>query len=103
MERDILIALFNNAALLLALSVIYEVAYLLPLKTRNLQRTFIGVLIALTCSAVMSMPFTLQSGIIFDTRSILISVTALIFGAIPAAITVAIAIGMRLFIGGAGA
>ncbi len=103
MERDILIALFNNAALLLALSVIYEVAYLLPLKTRNLQRTFIGVLIALTCSAVMSMPFTLQSGIIFDTRSILISVTALIFGAIPAAITVAVATGMRLFIGGAGA
>ena len=33
-----------------------------------------NILIALTCSAVMSMPFTLQSGIIFDTRSILISV-----------------------------
>lgn len=103
MERDILIALFNNAALLLALSVIYEVAYILPFRNRNLQRGFIGILIAFTCSAIMSMPFTLQSGIIFDTRSILISVTALIFGVIPAAITVVTAIIIRLVIGGAGA
>ena len=103
MERDILIALFNNATLLLALSVIYEVAYLLPFKMRNLQLTFIGVLIALTCTAVMSMPFTLQSGIVFDTRSILISVTALIFGVIPAAITIVVAVIIRLIIGGAGA
>jgi len=103
MERDILIALFNNATLLLALSVIYEVAYLLPFKIRNLQLIFSGVLIALTCSAVMSVPFTLQSGIIFDTRSILISVTALVFGLIPTAITVIVAIMMRMIIGGAGA
>lgn len=80
MERDILVALFDNATLLLALSVIYEVVYILPLRNRNLQLALIGILIALTCSAVMSMPFTLQSGIIFDTRSILISVTALVFG-----------------------
>ena len=103
MERDILVALFNNATLLLALSLIYEVAYILPLRNRHLQLALIGILIALTCSAVMSMPFTLHSGIIFDTRSILISVTALVFGVIPTVITVITAIILRLSIGGAGA
>jgi len=103
MEREVLFALFNNATLLLALSVIYEVAYLLPFKNRNVQLVFTGVLIALTCSAVMGMPFTLQSGVIFDTRSILISVTALVFGLIPTGITVLVAILLRLSIGGIGA
>jgi len=103
MERDILVALFNNATLLLALSLIYEVVYILPLRNRHLQFALIGILIALTCSAVMSMPFTLHSGIIFDTRSILISVTALVFGVIPTVITVITAIILRLSIGGAGA
>lgn len=103
MDRDILIALFNNATLLLALSVIYEVAYILPFQKRQWQLAFVGVLIALTCSAVMGMPFTLQSGVIFDTRSILISVTALIFGVIPTIITIIVAIVLRLIIGGAGA
>ena len=103
MERDILVALFDNATLLLALSVIYEVVYILPLRNRHLQLALIGMLIALTCSAVMSMPFTLQSGIIFDTRSILISVTALVFGVIPTVITVITAIILRLSIGGTGA
>jgi len=55
MERDILVALFDNATLLLALSVIYEVVYILPLRNRHLQLALIGILIALTCSAVMSM------------------------------------------------
>ncbi len=102
MERDVLIALFNNAALLLVLSVIYEVVYLLPSRYRRMQPVLSGVLIALICSAVMIMPFTLQSGIIFDTRSILISVTALIFGPIPTGITVVAASLVRLGIGGIG-
>ncbi len=34
----------------------------------------------------MSIPFQMETGIIFDTRSILISVTALTFGSIPSPI-----------------
>lgn len=102
MERDVLIALFNNAALLLVLSVIYEAAYFLPSRYSHLQPYLSGVLIAIICSAIMAMPFTLKSGIIFDTRSILLSVTALIFGFIPTAIAAAVAAIIRLIIGGAG-
>ena len=102
MERVVLIALFNNAALLLVLSVIYEAAYNLPPRYRRFEPYFSGMLIALICTAVMVMPFTLQSGIIFDARSIIISVTALIFGLIPTVITAAAAAIARIIIGGTG-
>ncbi len=102
MDRGVLLALFNNAALLLVLSVVFEVTYFLPSRYHRLQPVFSGILIALICSAVMSMPLKLQSGIIFDTRSILISVTALIFGVIPTVITVLVAVIFRLFVGGIG-
>ena len=99
---DTLNALFNNAALLLVLSIIYEFAGLLPIKYRHLQPYFSGVLIALICVAIMLNPFILQSGIIFDTRSVLISVTALIFGLTPTLITIIVAIIVRFIIGGTG-
>ncbi|MEA5018695.1 MAG: EAL domain-containing protein [Erysipelotrichaceae bacterium] len=95
-------ALFNNAALLLGLSVIHELAALLPTKYQHLQKYFSGGSIALICIAIMLNPFTLQSGIIFDTRSVLISVTALVFGLIPTVITVVVAVIVRLLIGGSG-
>ena len=97
-----MIALLNNATILLVLSVIYEVTNFLPSKYRRMQPIYSGLMIAMICIAIMKMPFTLQPGVIYDTRSILISVTALIFGPIPTAITVAAAAILRLSIGGAG-
>ncbi len=101
-DREILTALMHNSALLLALSVIYNVVYFLPAKYRRFQPILSGILISLICGAIMMMPFTLQSGIIFDTRSILISVTALTFGPIPTAITVVVAAVIRILLGGDG-
>lgn len=95
-------ALLNNTALLLVLSVIYEVTGLFHSKYRHLQPYFSGFSIALICTAIMLNPFTLQSGIIFDTRSVLISVTALIFGLIPTLIASITAIIIRFVIGGSG-
>lgn len=102
MDNSILVALFNNAALLLVLSVIYDVVYFVPQRYRRWQPIFSGILISLICSIVMLVPFTLQSGIIFDTRSIVISVAALFFGLVPTSIVVAVAMIIRLFIGGSG-
>ena len=102
MDQAVFVPLFNNAALLLVLSVIYEATYLFPHKYRNMQPVFNGILIALICVLIMSMPFTLQPGVIYDTRSILICVTALFFGPIPTAVTVAAAAVFRISIGGAG-
>ncbi|NLV82805.1 MAG: PAS domain S-box protein, partial [Synergistaceae bacterium] len=102
MEQNISVALLNNATLLLALCVIYEVIYLLPSKYRRMQPIFNGLLIALICIAVMSVPFTFSPYIVFDTRTILISVTALIFGIIPTVITVVMASIFRVSLGGVG-
>lgn len=102
MDQTVFVPLINNAALLLVLSVIYEATYLLRSKYRNIQPVLNGLLIALICVLIMSMPFTLQPGIIYDTRSILICVTALFFGSIPTAVTAAAAVVFRLSLGGSG-
>jgi len=74
-----MIALMNNAALLLVLSVIYQLTNFINKKYTRIKQIVNGLLIALVCIAIMSMPYTLYPGVVFDTRSILISVTALVF------------------------
>ena len=102
MDSAIFISLIQNAAFLLALSVIFEIVYGMLSRYRRTQPVITGVLIALICLGIMAMPYTLNPGLVFDTRSILISVTALIFGFIPTLITMAAAILYRLSIGGVG-
>ncbi len=99
----IFIPLIQNAAFLLGLSVIFEIAYGILLRYRRMQPVFNGLMIALICLAIMALPYTLQPGLVFDTRSILISVTALIFGFVPTLITVLAAVAYRLIAGGVGA
>lgn len=102
MDQIVTIALANNVALLLVLSIIYEFSYVVPAKYKRFRPFVNGVLISIICLIIMSMPFTLAEGIVFDTRSILISVTALIFGPIPALLTVITASVTRIILGGAG-
>ncbi len=102
MER-IEIALIYNASLLLALGVVYEISYLLPARWKKISPVINGILIGLISVLVMSFPYVLEPGITFDTRSIMISVAALTFGAVPGVIAAAMAIVYRIvFIGGAG-
>jgi len=55
MQNTIWITLANNAALLLALFVIYEISYLLSEKPHT-QNFLSGILISAICLAVMSIP-----------------------------------------------
>lgn len=98
-----LIALMSNAALLLFLPVIYQLSSLINTRHTRFKQIVNGLLIALFCIAIMSMPFKLYLGVVFDTRTILISITALVFGPIPTVITIAASIVLRLLQGGAGA
>ena len=59
-----IIALANNAALLLALSVIYQITNLINPKYTRLKPIVNGLLVALTCVAIMSIPFKLYTGIV---------------------------------------
>ncbi|MDY0287758.1 MAG: EAL domain-containing protein [Sphaerochaeta sp.] len=102
MGLNMVTSLFDAIALLLGLFIVYQVVFFLPSRHHRMLPVLQGLMTSLICIVIMSMPFTLQSGIIFDTRSILISVTALMFSPILTVITVVVAILYRIIIGGVG-
>lgn len=53
--------------------------------------------------ALMLTPWVFAPGIIFDTRSVLLSIAGLFFGVIPGVIVMTMAAGLRLILGGPGA
>lgn len=103
MSQNIVIALLNNAALLVMLAVIYEAMSYLPNKYQKFEPILTGVFLSIIVIVLMSLPFHLQDGIVFDTRTILISVTALLFGPTPTLMTVITASVYRYTMGGVGA
>lgn len=98
----IVMGLINNAALLLALIIIYEISYNIPAKWIKLVPWINGILIALIGLIIMTFPYELKPGIFFDTRTILISTSALTFGLLPASIASIILVLYRIALGGAG-
>lgn len=94
--------LLNNIALLLIMSVAYESTNLLTPRHQKLKPWITGAALAAACVVIMNLPFTLRPGLVYDTRSILISVTALMFGWIPTIMTSATAILLRISTGGIG-
>lgn len=94
--------LLNNAAWLLALFTILEVSRLTEARSRLLKQVINGVLIGAVCIAIMNMPYSLYTGLFFDTRTILLSVTALTVGTVPAVIAGAMGVLARFYAGGTG-
>lgn len=102
MVQNLWIPLANNAAMLLALFVAYEASNIISKQKKILGLVVNGILSAAICIAIMSMPYELYPGVFFDTRTILISVVAIIFGGIPVSITVIAAVLFRIISGGDG-
>ncbi len=98
-----LVELVQNVALLLALVVVSD---LLPVQKNRLSRGWqvvAGLLIGLAGLAVMLTPVQYADGVIFDARSILLSLTGLFFGPLPTLLAVLITGALRLYEGGVGA
>jgi len=102
MYNDIIIGILNNAALLLVLSIIYNTLFVQSEKNGITKCVLIGVLIGVIGISLMLTPVNLISGVIFDTRSILVSVSAMFFGFIPTVVAVIIICIGRIAIGGDG-
>ena len=105
MNNELLIGLINNAALVLALGLLYEVFMLRREERRGLQRQVgAGVVLGSITIAVMINAFPIETDIIFDTRSIVLAISGLFFGIIPTLIAGAMAIIYRVYlVGGGGA
>ena len=97
------LSLVENAALLLVLAYIYDLivrhlrAQTLPVKVLT------GTVLGGISVALMLASWRLESGVIFDTRSVALSTGTLFFGTVPGLIGGVIAAAYRISQGGAGA
>ncbi len=95
--------LFFNLAILLAISVLSGFIDIRFSRTRLPGKIFQGMLFGLAAVIGMRYPFYLTEGVIFDGRSIILSLAALFFGPVSALISTGIALIYRnLIVGGQG-
>jgi PAS domain S-box-containing protein len=104
MNLSSIIGLVNNAALLLALCLIYDMLGDRPqVKKSSVQQILTGVAIGAIGIAIMLNPWEFMSGVVFDTRSVLLSISGLFLGAVPTLLAVLITGCYRLYLSGTGA
>ena len=101
---EALLALIQNVAILLAAILVFD---LFPTRGR-LQDTIgnrlvLGAVLGVLVVVVMLTPWKLAPGVVFDTRSVLISVSGLFFGTLPTLLCMARSAAYRLYQGGQGA
>lgn len=104
MSGQSFIALAQNIALLLAVALLFDLTTShRKLGQAKLEQLVVGVLIGAVGLVIMSTPWTLMPGVIFDTRSVLLGISGLFFGTLPTAIAAGMTSLFRLYQGGAGA
>lgn len=104
MDTTILKGLLNNSALLLAMCLVYDTVSQSRDPVRPAVRDAVsGVILGVIGIAVMMNPLQWYSGIIFDTRSVLLSVSGLFFGPVATVIAMCMTGAYRFYLGGSGA
>jgi len=100
-----ILSLIHNASLLLTLVLLHDVVVSTPRRTPSTGRLVFSGIILGSIGIVLAMtPLHLLPGIIYDTRSVLISVCGLFLGTIPTLLTMLGTALYRLFVvGGVGA
>ena len=99
-----LLALIHNAALLLTLALVLDLSFHGAGERGSVPtRLLTGFLIGAIGSFIMLTPWPLVPGLFFDTRSVLLAVSGLFFGALPTLVAMAMTTALRLFQGGLGA
>ena len=94
--------LIQNAALLVALCALYSLLSRLQQRHELWRKVCLGLLFGGVTIAGMMMPLHYAPGIIFDGRSIVLTLAGLFGGGICAAIAAVLAGAYRAFLGGAG-
>ncbi|MFO7673524.1 MAG: ATP-binding protein [Lutibacter sp.] len=103
MKESILIGLLQNAALLIAFSMLYQNFWIKHEAPKSISEKIIAGLVLSSIGIIlMSTPWMMVPGISFDMRSVLLSVSGLFFGPIPTIIAILATGFVRLSIGGAG-
>jgi len=93
--------LAQNAILLFALVFVYATTNF-NAKTNIYRKIVLGLLIGGFTLLIMLNPWKIEEGLFFDTRSVLLSVSGVFYGAIPTLIAGVIAAIYRIWVGGSG-
>lgn len=102
MFNDFLNGLTLNTALLLIICVIFITLYAQYWKKKSVYSYILGVIIGLVGILLLYNTVELKPGVVFDTRSILISISGMFFGLIPTVVGTVMICAYRIFIGGPG-
>ncbi|MDT8444564.1 MAG: EAL domain-containing protein, partial [Desulfuromonadales bacterium] len=88
---------------LLAMMVVFDLATSrVWVQASWLRQALAGLILGGLCIGLMVASFRLENGIIFDTRSVLLSLSGLFLGIVPTVLAMATAAAYRLWLGGAG-
>ena len=99
---QIALNLVLNTTLLLSICILFNLFYQ-KLSSKNIWFRLIGgVVIGIAGIAIVTIAIRLPNNVIFDTRSILLCVSGLVYGALPTGIAAAMIALYRLYIGGPG-
>ncbi len=102
MVKEFVNSLTLNAALLLLITVFFNTLYIRYWKKKRIHNNILGFLIGLVGTALLYYTSALSPGVLFDTRTILVSMSGMFFGFIPTIIGTIIICAFRLYIGGPG-
>ncbi len=98
-----IIGLINNAALLLALALLYDIFFIKSSDKNPTSRRLInGLLIGSIGVVIMLTPVEFWPGLVFDTRSVLLSISGFFFGPIPTVVAIIMTSAFRIHLGGVG-
>lgn len=103
MNTNPFIELMQNIAVLLAFSMLYDYFWIKEQYKTLWIKNITGIIIGSIGIILMFTPWTFIPGIVFDTRSVLLSIAGLFFGVIPTFIAIIITGSYRLLLGGGGA
>ena len=93
--------LVQNAALLLAVAVVFDALLLrVTFDRTRLQQAISGLVLGVIGVSLMLTPWQFAPGIFFDTRTVLLNIVGLFFGAIPTLAALAVMITWRVVQGG---
>lgn len=103
MESSIVIGLIQNTAILLTFSMVYDYSWIKNEESMTITKKILtGFIIGFMGIVLMMTPWKMLPGIVFDTRSVLLSFTGLFFGFVPAMVAVIMTGLFRVLVGGDG-
>lgn len=103
MSSELIKDLLFNTALLLSISIVYNLFFIRIESRKKWPEAILGLFLGGVGILLMINTISFANGIIFDTRSILISVSGLFLGYLPTIIATLVISVYRIYLGGGGA